>query len=80
MPVVPQTGLVTEVVRVLDAAGIDVDDIELRRPSLDDGLHALTRREGDPPPGIAAGATEPGPPGPPEDSRPSGAPTGERAA
>ena len=80
VPVVPQTGLVTEVVRVLDAAGIDVDDIELRRPSLDDVFHALTCREGDPPPGIAAGATEPGPPGPPEDSRPSGAPTGERAA
>ncbi|HUZ25414.1 MAG TPA: ATP-binding cassette domain-containing protein [Streptosporangiaceae bacterium] len=42
-PVVPRTGLVTDVVRVLDAAGIGVDDIALRRPSLDDVFHALTR-------------------------------------
>jgi ABC-2 type transport system ATP-binding protein len=44
MPVVPHTGLVTEVIRVLDAAGIAVDDIALRRPSLDDVFHALIRR------------------------------------
>jgi ABC-2 type transport system ATP-binding protein len=42
VPVVPRTGLVTEVVRILDAAGIGVDDISLRRPSLDDVFHALT--------------------------------------
>jgi ABC-2 type transport system ATP-binding protein len=42
MPVVPRSGLVTEVVRVLDAAGIGVDDIALGRPSLDDVFHALT--------------------------------------
>ncbi|HEY5361182.1 MAG TPA: ATP-binding cassette domain-containing protein [Streptosporangiaceae bacterium] len=40
--VVPRTGLVTDVVRALDAAGIGVDDIALRRPSLDDVFHALT--------------------------------------
>ena len=39
---VPRDGLVTEVVRVLDAAGIRVDDIALRQPSLDDVFHALT--------------------------------------
>ena len=45
VPVVPRDGLVTEVVRVLDAAGIQVDDIALRQPSLDDVFHALTGRE-----------------------------------
>ena len=42
LPVRPGPGLVTDVVRVLDAAGIPVDDITLRRPSLDDVFHALT--------------------------------------
>ena len=45
VPVTPRDGLVTEVVRALDAAGIRVDDIALRQPSLDDVYHAVTGRE-----------------------------------
>jgi ABC-2 type transport system ATP-binding protein len=41
-PVRPRSGLVSEVVRALDAAGIVVDDIALRQPSLDDVFRALT--------------------------------------
>jgi ABC-2 type transport system ATP-binding protein len=37
-----QTGLATIVVRALDRAGIEVDDIEVRQPSLDDVFFALT--------------------------------------
>ncbi len=44
-PVVQRPGLVTEIVRVLDAAGIDVDDIAVRQPSLDDVFAALTQPE-----------------------------------
>jgi ABC-2 type transport system ATP-binding protein len=42
------TGLATEVVRALDAAGVLVDNIELRQPSLDDVFFSLTsgRRPG----------------------------------
>ena len=43
-PVVPRAGLVSEVVRALDAAGAAVDDVALRQPSLDDVFHALTGR------------------------------------
>jgi ABC-2 type transport system ATP-binding protein len=57
VPVVPRAGLVTEVVRVLDAAGIEVDDVALRRPSLDDVFHALTGRDADPAPGLPATTT-----------------------
>ena len=46
IPVVPRPGLVTEVVRTLDAAGIDVDDIAVRQPSLDDVFPSLTRAGG----------------------------------
>jgi len=42
IPVVPRPGLVTEIVRVLDQAGIDVDDIAVRQPSLDDVFASLT--------------------------------------
>jgi ABC-2 type transport system ATP-binding protein len=38
----PQPGLATSVVRALDQAGITVDDVELRRPLLDDVFFALT--------------------------------------
>ena len=41
-PVVPQHGLVTAVVRALDAAGVAVDDVEIHHPSLDDVFFALT--------------------------------------
>jgi ABC-2 type transport system ATP-binding protein len=44
MPVEPSPGLATTVVRALDAAGIAVDDVEVRRPSLDDVFFALTGR------------------------------------
>jgi ABC-2 type transport system ATP-binding protein len=73
VPVVPRTGLVTEVVRSLDAAGIEVDDISVRQPSLDDVFHALTRREASS--GLLPGAAES-----PDDSRPKAAATGEQAA
>jgi ABC-type multidrug transport system ATPase subunit len=43
VPVVPRPGLVTEIIRDLDAAGIAVDEIAVRTPSLDDVFHALTR-------------------------------------
>ena len=43
LPVVPRPGLVTEIVRVLDAAGIEVDDITVQQPSLDDVFASLTR-------------------------------------
>ena len=35
-------GITTDVVRALDSAGIDVTDIAVRRPSLDDVFLALT--------------------------------------
>jgi hypothetical protein len=36
------SGLATTVVRALDAAGVTVDDVEVRQPSLDDVFFALT--------------------------------------
>ena len=47
-PVAPRPGLATGVVRALDQAGVAVDDVEVRRPSLDDVFFALTA--GDPGP------------------------------
>jgi daunorubicin resistance ABC transporter ATP-binding subunit len=41
-PVDGAGGLATTVVRALDAASISVDDVEVRRPSLDDVFFALT--------------------------------------
>jgi ABC-type multidrug transport system ATPase subunit len=38
------TGLATSVVRALDRAGVLVDDVEVRQPSLDDVFFALTGR------------------------------------
>ncbi|MCT9933309.1 ATP-binding cassette domain-containing protein [Planotetraspora sp. A-T 1434] len=40
------TWTLTEVVRILDAAGIEPDDIALRRPTLDDAFFALTADAG----------------------------------
>jgi ABC-2 type transport system ATP-binding protein len=40
--VLNKAGLATTVVRALDAAGIQVDDFEVRQPSLDDVFFALT--------------------------------------
>ena len=45
-PVAPRAGLVTDIVRALDAAGVEVDDIVVRHPSLDDVFHVLTRPAG----------------------------------
>jgi daunorubicin resistance ABC transporter ATP-binding subunit len=42
VPVVVSDGLTTEVVRALDAAGVRVTDVTLRRASLDDVFFALT--------------------------------------
>jgi len=41
-PVRPRHGVIPEAVRRLDAAGIDIDDIVLHRPTLDDVFIALT--------------------------------------
>ena len=41
-PVRAGAGLATRIVRALDGNGIEVDDIEIRQPSLDDVFFALT--------------------------------------
>jgi ABC-2 type transport system ATP-binding protein len=41
-PVRPRHGVIPEAVRRLDAAGVDIDDISLHRPTLDDVFIALT--------------------------------------
>jgi daunorubicin resistance ABC transporter ATP-binding subunit len=46
-PIVPQHGLVTAVVRALDAAGVSVDDVEVHHPSLDDVFFVLTGHAAD---------------------------------
>ena len=43
-PVSSRSGLATMVVRALDNAGLSVDDVEVRQPSLDDVFFALTGR------------------------------------
>jgi hypothetical protein len=48
-------GLASTVVRALDAAGITVDDVEVRQPSLDDVFFALTGRPAE----IAEASDEP---------------------
>jgi ABC-2 type transport system ATP-binding protein len=53
-PVRAGAGLATRIVRALDDAGIEVDDIEIRQPSLDDVFFALTGH----PVQDAAGAAE----------------------
>src|SRR5580704_14029301 len=46
-PVRSAAGLASTVVRALDEAGITVDDVELRQPSLDDVFFALTGHQTD---------------------------------
>jgi ABC-2 type transport system ATP-binding protein len=41
-PVRPRHGVIPEAIRKLDAAGVEVDDIALHRPTLDDVFIALT--------------------------------------
>jgi hypothetical protein len=56
-PVRSTRGLASTVVRALDEAGITVDDVELRQPSLDDVFFALTGH----PPDEAGDRAEPEP-------------------
>jgi ABC-2 type transport system ATP-binding protein len=51
MPVRARSGLIAAAVRRLDAAGVGIEDIALRRPTLDDVFIALTGRsaEAEPP-------------------------------
>jgi ABC-2 type transport system ATP-binding protein len=62
VPVIVSDGLTTEVVRALDAAGIPVNDVTVRRASLDDVFFALTGH------GAAGKATTGIPEGPEEGS------------
>ena len=66
------TGLATAVVRALDGAGVLVDNIEVRQPSLDDvffsltgGHLAISRGRSSSPPGANAAHRRPGPTSPP---------------
>jgi hypothetical protein len=60
-PVSNRGGLATLVVRALDAAGVSVDDVELRQPSLDDVFFVLTGRPAESGDGnVAAGGTDDG--------------------
>ncbi|HZR51218.1 MAG TPA: ATP-binding cassette domain-containing protein, partial [Streptosporangiaceae bacterium] len=43
VPVSPTEGLTTEVVRALDTAGVSVNDVTIRRASLDDVFFSLTK-------------------------------------
>ncbi len=74
-PVRSVAGLATFVVRALDEAGLTVDDLEVRPPSLDDVFFTLTGHTAEPD-GAAAviGAQHPAEPV----DRPSGAPAGAR--
>lgn len=64
-PVSSGSGLATAVVRALDEAGISVDDVEVRPPSLDDVFFALTGHPTDQPPAADAppptSSDDPGP-------------------
>ena len=42
VPVAAAPGLTTQVVRALDAAGVEADDVTIRRASLDDVFLAIT--------------------------------------
>ena len=53
-PVRSANGLATTVVRALDGAGVTVDDVEVRQPSLDDVFFALTGHPSEPEPEEAA--------------------------
>ncbi len=58
MPVDLSPGLATTVVRALDAAGIAVDVVEVRRPSLDDVFFELTGRPAEPTPDDSSPAAD----------------------
>ena len=42
VPVLKRSGAIAQAVRRLDAAGVGIDDISMRRPTLDDVFIALT--------------------------------------
>jgi len=48
VPLRRRRGAVAEVVRRLDAAGVEIDDLEMRRPTLDDVFLQLTGRAAEP--------------------------------
>src|SRR2546421_378693 len=58
-PVRSGGGLASTVVRALDAAGITVDDVEVRQPSLDDVFFALTGRPAEMPAEMTGNSDEP---------------------
>jgi ABC-2 type transport system ATP-binding protein len=60
LPVVKGASLLAEVVRRLDAAGLEISDLALRRPTLDDVFLALTGHVAE-----ADADEEQGPEGPP---------------
>ena len=44
-----RAGVIAEAVRLLDGAGIDVEDLTLRRPTLDDVFLTLTGKHAEEP-------------------------------
>ena len=48
VPIREHSGAITQAVRKLDAAGIEIDDISVRRPTLDDAFLTLTGRPPEP--------------------------------
>jgi len=58
VPVHEHKGAIAEAVRKLDAQGIDIDDISVRRPTLDDVFLTLTGKPPEPEDGDEADGTE----------------------
>jgi ABC-2 type transport system ATP-binding protein len=58
VPVHEHKGAIAEAVRKLDAEGIEIDDISVRRPTLDDVFLTLTGKPPEPEDGDEADTTE----------------------
>jgi ABC-2 type transport system ATP-binding protein len=69
MPISGGAQVLTEALRVLDDAGIGIDDVGLRRPTLDDVFLSLTGRSTE----EEAAAEGGGPPSPPPPPTPAAA-------
>jgi ABC-2 type transport system ATP-binding protein len=69
MPISGGAQVLTEALRVLDDAGIGIDDVGLRRPTLDDVFLSLTGRSTEEEAAVEAG----GPPSPPPPPTPAAA-------
>ncbi|MGH7642303.1 MAG: ATP-binding cassette domain-containing protein [Candidatus Dormibacteria bacterium] len=54
LPAATEGGLVTRVIRALDAGGVEVDDVTVRRPALDDVFMTLTGHGAELDPEVAA--------------------------